>query len=115
MTRDEAIMEAWNKISKYVKDNYTNKFEKGVSFTWKHKVYYWIKFGVTPDGIAYITKGNHSSSIPTEYCYHPEKEDTQLVNIKKSMTEEVVDDWLIIKEKLKMLAEKEYSLYNFKV
>lgn len=114
MTRNEAIMDAWDKISKYVKDNYTHTFEKGISFRWKHEVYYWIQFGVTYEGDAYIAKGNHSSVIPTEWFYHPDPNKPTFERLKLRCTEEVIDDWFNIKEKLRQLAEKENSLFNFK-
>lgn len=50
--RETAILSAWNKISEYVKENYTGVFTNGVFFEWKHEVYYKIAFGVTKDGVS---------------------------------------------------------------
>lgn len=57
--REKAILNAWTKIAEYVKKNYTDVFLNGISFEWKHEVYYKIAFGVTKDGIAYIARGSH--------------------------------------------------------
>lgn len=114
MSRNEAIMQAWNKIREYVKENYNGTFEKGIEFKWKHEVYGWTKFGVTNDGVAYIVHGSHGTSSLNEYYYCPFKEaGYEHARIKR--TEEVVSDWIIIKNKLIELEDKENDLYNFTV
>ena len=114
MNRNEAIMSAWSKIRTYVKENYSNVFTNEVRFRWKHEVYGWKEFGVTPDGIAFIVKGSHGTSAMNEYYYHPTKpmgyEFTKLNSV-----EAVVNDWQTIKKILNALAEKEKRLYDFEV
>ena len=114
MTRNEAIMNAWGKISEYVKENYTGVFENGIRFRWKHEVYGWKDFGVTPDGVAYIVKGSHGTSDLNEWFYHPVIKKTYEPG-RLAVTEDIVNDWAIIKKKLSELAEKENGLYNFQV
>lgn len=114
MTRNEAIMNAWKSIQKYVKENYNRVFENGIEFTWKHEVYGWTKFGVTQDGIAYIVTGSHGTSSLNDWYYHPTNNKTYEPK-KLKVTEEVVSDWKTIKNKLEKLAEKENNLYNFEV
>lgn len=114
MTRNEAILQAWFKIREYVKENYNGTFEKGIEFTWKHEVYGWTKFGVTRTGDAYIVHGSHGTSSLNEYYYCPFKE-AGWEHGRLPRTEEVVNDWHIIKSKLIQLADKENSLYNFMV
>ena len=114
MTRNEAIMNAWEKIREYVKENYNGTFEKGIEFTWKHEVYGWKKFGVTRDGVAYIVTGSHGTSSCNDWFYHPTNNKTYEPK-RLGVTEDVVNDWRTIKEKLERLAEKENGLYNFEV
>ncbi len=110
--RQKAIVDAWNKIAKYVKENYAGVFEKGVSFEWKHEVYYKIAFGVTADGDAYIMEGSHGWDFD-EYYHHPEYEMSQFGAMRR--TEEVINDWSKIKTALEQKAEQEKNLYNFTV
>ena len=39
MTRAEAVISAWNKISEYVRKEYAGVFQNGLRFRWKHDVY----------------------------------------------------------------------------
>lgn len=112
MNRNEAIVEAWNKISAYVKENYNGVFEKGIEFEWTHEVYGWNKFGVTSDGVAYIIHGSHGCT-GSDYYYHPTKKGFEGAKIAR--TENVVTNWQLIKKLLAARAEKEKSLYNFEV
>lgn len=114
MTREEAILNAWNKIKIYVKGNFDGTFENGIEFEWKHACYYWIKFGVTNKGVAYIVKGSHGWG--GDYFYHPyEKNFSGLKSVTMGVTEMVVSEWKLIKEELIRLAKKENELYNFEV
>lgn len=115
MNRNEAILNAWNKIRKYVKDNFDGTFENGIEFEWKHEVYYWVKFGVTNKGVAYIVEGSHGWGADC-YFYHPTKDTKSiLTSVRMRFTEEIVNEWKLIKEKLIRLAKKENELYNFEV
>lgn len=114
MTRNEAIMKAWYKIKEYVEENYNGTFEKGIEFEWKHEVFGWTKFGVTNNGVAYIVHGSHGTSSLNEYYYCPFKK-AGYEHARICRTEEVVNDWIIIKEQLKKLADKENRLYDFTV
>lgn len=110
--RENAILNAWNKISEYVKENYTEVFENGILFEWKHEVYYKIAFGVTEDGIAYIARGSHGWGYD-DYCFHPYKKQPYFKNGVIGNAVEVIDDWQKIKSILENKAAKEKSLYNF--
>lgn len=114
MTREEAILNAWNKIRKYVKENYNGVFEKGTQFRWKHECYYWIEFGVTKDGDAYFVRGSHGWG--GDYFYCPFKNEPSIYpHIKLAYLNDVVEDWQSIKKVLQSLAKKENELYNFEV
>lgn len=110
--REKAILNAWNKISEYVKENYTGVFENGVFFEWKHEVYYKIAFGVTEDGVAYIARGSHGWNYD-EYSFHPDKKRPYFKNGVIRDAKEVIDDWQKIKSILESKATEEKNLYNF--
>lgn len=112
--REKAILEAWNKISKYVKENYTGVFANGVFFEWKHEVYYKIAFGITKDGVAYFAKGSHGWDYD-QYFFHPSHKLPYFKNRVIGNTEDVVRDWQKIKSILESKAEEEKNLYNFTV
>lgn len=114
MTRNEAIMNAWERIQEYVKENYDGVFECDIEFEWKHEVYGWKRFGVTKNGAAYIVTGSHGTLSLNDWFYHPTNNKT-FERKRLSVTEDVVNDWTIIKDKLEKLAERENNLYNFKV
>lgn len=112
--RESAILNAWNKISEYVKENYTGVFENGILFEWKYEVYYKIAFGVTKNGIAYIARGSHGWAYD-DYCFHPYEKQPYFKNGVIRNTEEVINDWQKIKSILESKAVKEKGLYNFTV
>lgn len=112
--RETAILSAWNKISEYVKENYTGVFTNGVFFEWKHEVYYKIAFGVTKDGVAYIAKGSHGWAYD-DYICHPNHEPPYFKNAVIGNAEEVIQDWQKIKGILESKANQEKNLYSFTV
>ncbi len=115
MTRSEAVISAWNKISEYVRKEYAGVFQNGLHFRWKHEVYGWTEFGVTPKGDAFIATGSHGAGEQyTDYYYHPDKSKTYEPK-RISVTSEVVEDWQKIKKILEEKAKKEKALYNFQV
>lgn len=114
MNRNEAIMNAWGKIQAYVKENYNGVFSKEIRFKWKHEIYGWTEFGVTSNGTAFIVTGSHGTDNLNDWFYHPTITKTY-EHKRLSVTEDVINDWQTIKEKLKSLGDKENALYNFKV
>ena len=115
MTRAEAVISAWNKISEYVRKEYAGVFQNGLRFRWKHDVYGWTEFGVTPKGDAFIATGMHGAGENyTEYYYRPDKSKTYEPK-RIGVTSEVVEDWQKIKKILEKRAEKEKALYDFQV
>lgn len=112
--RTKAIMDAWKQIQDYVHDNYAGVFAKDMRFRWKHEVYQWVEFGVTPEGYAFIVRGCHGwGDSEADFFYHPGK--TGYDRLKLTLTEQVVRDWPTIKRLLQEYAEKENALYNFQI
>ena len=51
--REIALAKAWESIQEYCK-KYKGLSTQDVQFEWKHEVYVWQEFGVTPNGEAYL-------------------------------------------------------------
>lgn len=117
MSINHALMSAWTKIQEYCKERYHHVSTRDIQIRWKHNVYGWTEFGVTPDGSAYIVHGNHSQS-PTspnaEYHFHPQRPTRpEDMPTRFCRLEEVVKDWPIIKEKLEDAFSIERRIQNF--
>lgn len=86
MTKEQMINTNWNKICKYIKENYNGVFEDG--FEWGYGAYgYEFVLKITADGEAYAT--SHLTDKPREIV----------------IKERIVTDWKSIKERIKERAE----------
>lgn len=116
MTRREmALQEAWESIQKYCK-KYAGLSTQDVQLEWKHEVYVWQEFGVTPNGEAYFVRGNHCTSRRSDradWYYHP-CHIMGYIPAKYPCIEDIVTHWELIKEKLEKKFEIENSIYNFR-
>ena len=111
---NNALSEAWSKINDYCK-KYAGISTRDVQIRWKHDVYGWIEFGVTPQGKAYINRGDHSKSPGennTTYIGHPMRKEADQWT-KYPSIEEVVKDWPAIKEILEKRFDDEKRIFNF--
>lgn len=105
---------AWEKIQSYCK-KYAGCSVRDVQIRWKHDVYCWREFGVTPQGIAYINGGNHAQSPrgkDTSWIGHPEHKDAY-DSIRYAFIELIVRDWPTIKEKLEKQFDEEKLIFAF--
>lgn len=114
-----ALGEAWGKIQAYCKEQYSGVSTRDIQVRWKHNVYGWIEFGVTPDGTAYIVHGHHAQSSRAEdadWYFHPVHKTAPGSQFTKyNRIEEVVRDWPLVKRKLEEAAAKERGIFNFEV
>ena len=110
----EALDVAWEKIQSYCK-KYAGCSVRDVQIRWKHEIYCWREFGVTPQGVAYINGGNHSQSPrgkDTAWVGHPEHK-APCDQIKYGFIEQVVRDWPCIKEMLEEKFKEEKRIFAF--
>lgn len=117
MNLNAALETAWGKIQAYCKENFAGVSCRDIQFGWKHDVYGWTEFGITPNGDAYFVSGDHSQSsrdANADWYYHPDHK-AGYVFTKHARMEEVVRDWPIIKEKLLQAVRVERSIFNFEV
>lgn len=115
LTWNDAVMAAWGKIQKAVKQEYAGVFHKELRFRWKHEVYGWTEFGVTPDGDAFLVTGSHGAGDSyADFFYHPVVRKTYEPK-RIQVTEEAVTDWPQIKEILRKKAAAEKSVYDFHI
>lgn len=111
----KALDEAWKKIKSYCEEKYAGISTRDVQFSWKHEIYGWIEFGVTPSGTPYIVRGDHSKdrrSDSAEWFFHPSHKEGYFP-AKYPSIEEVIRDWPIIKERFEKECNTEHSIFNF--
>lgn len=105
MDIDTAIMNAWEQIQDYCKENYAGRVGTGIKIEYE----YCREFRLTSDGepyiVIYISGGRY------DYYHHPVKPDAYENNLIP-ITEECIHHWPKIKEKLRMKID---DIYNFQV
>lgn len=109
-----ALDVAWEKIQTYCK-KYAGCSIRDVQIRWKHGSYGWLEFGVTPAGVPYYVRGNHflsSRSPDVQWYYHPSHEMGYEL-ARYAWMKEIVQDWLVIKEKLEQQFEEEKQIFAF--
>lgn len=113
--RQLALQKAWKTIQEYCK-KYKGLSTQDVQFEWKHEVYVWQEFGVTPNGEAYYVRGDHCTSRRSnkaDWYYHPEHK-MGYSGAQYGCIEDIVTHWDTIKTKLEKKFQTEHSIYNFK-
>ena len=112
-----ALRDAWQQIQAYCKSNYAGVSTRDVQFRWDSGVYGWGEFGVTPEGIPYIVRGDHSMDSRSKnatWLYHPLYANAYAWDEDRCL-EPVIRNWPTIKEKLEKHMAAERSIYNFRV
>ena len=115
MNLNKALDNAWHKIELYCQEKYAGVSTRDIQFSWKHDIYGWIEFGITPNGTPYIVRGDHATdrrSNNATWFFHPAHKDS-FFDIKYASIEEIVKDWPIIKKKLEEKVNIEQSIFNF--
>lgn len=106
MDRDTAIMNAWEQIQGYCKENYAGRVGTGIKIEYQ----YCNEFGLTSDGEPYIVT-HMSGGKWYDYYHHPVKPDAYERNLIP-VTEECIQHWPKIKKELRMRVD---DIYNFQV
>ena len=63
LNRNEALRTAWKKIQEYC-SQYAGRSNQDVQVRWRHDMYGWTEFGVTPNGVPYIGITLRTAEVP---------------------------------------------------
>ena len=110
-TRELALLDAWEKIEYFTRENYKGIFDKGLRFRWYDGIYGWSDFGMTEEGKPYLVKGSHGTVSLNVYYNHSEHENRMAIN----GIEEVINNWESIKRRLEGAKKREENIYNFEI
>lgn len=110
-----ALDNAWNSIQLYCKESYAGKTPRDVQFEVYHNTYYWLDFGVAPNGNAYFVHGDHTKSKTSndaDWYYYPNRQKGYMGTYYRDL-ETIITNWKSIKAKLIERFNIEESIFNF--
>ena len=118
LNRNEALRTAWKKIQEYC-SQYAGRSNQDVQVRWRHDMYGWTEFGVTPNGVPYIVHGDHSQdsrSSSAAWYFHPQHRTSAGDEFMRySRMEEVISDWPRVKDCLARAFGREAEIWDVKV